>query len=150
MIRPAVPTDCEIITEFNIRLASETEDHELDHATLTAGVAALLEESSKGRYFVAENEANEIIGQLMFTFEWSDWRNGMMWWLQSVYVRADARKQGVFSGLLNHVTELATAASEVRGIRLYVDNENETARQTYRARGFEDPNYRVMETLFSD
>ncbi len=149
-IRSAVPSDCEVIADFNARLASETEDHELDIETLTAGVAQLLNDPSKGRYFVAENPEGEVIGQLMFTYEWSDWRNGTMWWLQSVYVRSDFRKQGVFSALLDQVTALAKADPDVRGIRLYVENENETARQTYRARGFVDPNYRVMETVFSD
>ena len=147
-IREARPSDCAIIAGYNVRLAWETEEHRLDLEVLMAGVESLLTDPGKGRYFVVENESGEIIGQTMFTFEWSDWRNGMIWWLQSVYVVESARKQGVFSALLNHVTELAREDPEVCGIRLYVENENETAQQTYLARGFADPNYRVMERLF--
>ncbi|NNE90598.1 MAG: GNAT family N-acetyltransferase [Verrucomicrobiales bacterium] len=147
-IREATLSDSDVIVEFNTRLATETEDHNLDREILTAGVGALLEDSSRGQYFVAESPEGEVIGQLMFTFEWSDWRNGQFWWLQSVYVRPDSRKHGVFSALLAHVTELAERDPDVCGIRLYVEKENIAAQSTYRARGFIQPNYEVMENEF--
>ena len=147
-IRPARPGDLETVVDFNQRLALETEDKQLDRETLTAGVAALLENPEKGRYFIAESETAEAAGQLMITYEWSDWRNGLFWWLQSVYVRPEFRKQGVFSALFDHVAALARMEPEVCGIRLYVENENAPAQATYGARGFERANYEVMELAF--
>jgi len=147
-VRPATLTDLETIIGFNAQLALETEGKQLDRATLQAGVAALLEDSEKGRYFIADTESGEAAGQLMITYEWSDWRNGLFWWLQSVYVRPEFRKQGVFSGLFDHVAGMARSQPGVCGIRLYVENENAPAQATYGARGFERANYEVMELAF--
>ena len=108
------------------------------------GVAALLADPDKGRYFLAESKSGEPIGQLMITYEWSDWRNGLFWWLQSVYVTSEFRKQGVFSALLGEVSKLAESEPDVCGIRLYVDKNNGSAQATYQARGFEHANYELM------
>jgi ribosomal protein S18 acetylase RimI-like enzyme len=146
-IRPAVADDWQTIVLFNQLLAAETEDKHLDAGILGPGVQTLLADSKKGRYFVA-CVGDRIIGQLMHTFEWSDWRNGDIWWLQSVYVHKDYRQQGVFRGLYDHVREMAQEAPEVVGIRLYVENDNARAQTVYNELGFEHGGYAVMERLF--
>jgi GNAT superfamily N-acetyltransferase len=145
-IRGALPGDLEVIVEYNIRLASESEDKQLDRDILRKGVAALLKDPAKGRYFVAVHEG-EIIGQLMHTREWSDWRNGDIWWLQSVYVAADFRRKGVFRRLYQHLWNEAQASRDVVGVRLYVEAENIAAQETYRNMGLIQPGYFVMENL---
>ena len=149
MIRPANHSDLSYIVDFNSYLCEETEGKSLDRTILESGVAALLADPEKGRYFLAESRSGERIGQIMITYEWSDWRNGLFWWLQSVYVTAEYRKRGVFSSLLKEVSKLAEADSEVCGIRLYVDKGNAPAQATYQARGFEHANYELMEVVFS-
>ncbi len=137
-IRDAVLEDAPTIVDFNRRLAWETEQKRLDDATLTAGVDAALRHPEYARYFVAEasdSGAAAIVGQLMITYEWSDWRNGLFWWIQSVYVRAEFRKQGVFSRLYEHVERLARAAPDACGLRLYVEHANDAALATYRKLG---------------
>src|SRR5262245_37483641 len=101
-VRSARPEDAAVIAEYNRLLALETEHKVLDPSVLAAGVQALLEDPHKGRYFVAE-DAGQPIGQLMLTYEWSDWRNGWIWWIQSVYVRGDYRRRGIFRALYEHV-----------------------------------------------
>jgi ribosomal protein S18 acetylase RimI-like enzyme len=145
-IRDATPDDWEIIVDYNIRLAAETENKSLDRATIEAGVKAVLNDDRKGRYFVAVSDG-QIIGQLMHTWEWSDWRNGDVWWLQSVYVRTDARRQGVFRSLYRHLASLAENDPKVVGLRLYVEIENERAKRTYEELGMKDAQYQVMESL---
>lgn len=146
-IRPASPDDWRTIAEFNVRLAAETEDKQLVAATVEAGVQGLLSDSRRGRYFVA-CVADRIVGQLMHTFEWSDWRNGEIWWLQSVYVHPEFRRQGVFRSLNDHLARLAEGSPGVVGLRLYVEHENTPAQRTYQSLGMTDPGYRVMEQLF--
>lgn len=148
-IRDATTGDAVTIADFNRRLAAESEDIRLDPAGLAAGVAALLADASLGRYWIAE-EHGEIVGQIMTTFEWSDWRNGMIWWIQSVYVREDARGHGVFSALYRHVEGLARAQPRICGLRLYVDDRNDRARRVYEKLGMHDGGYRVMENLFDE
>jgi GNAT superfamily N-acetyltransferase len=143
-IRPANRDDAPVIVDFNRALARETEGKELDLPTLQAGVEACLTDSHKGRYFVAEAEG-QVIGQLMITFEWSDWRNGWLWWIQSVYVRARWRRQGTFRSLFHHVHQLACASPEVVGLRLYVERANSRAQQTYQSLGMTLPGYVVFE-----
>lgn len=143
-IRDAAPDDLETIVGYNLALAHESEDKKLDTDTLRAGVGALLADPSKGRYFMAEADG-AVVGQTMITFEWSDWRNGEFWWIQSVYVERDARRQGVFRALYDHLQELAYRDPEVCGIRLYVEQENTRAQRTYQRCGMEDTGYRVME-----
>ena len=122
-IRQADLSDATVIAEFNLRLAEETEDLHLDPGCVAKGVAAILADPSKGLYFVAQVE-REVVGQVMITYEWSDWRNGNLWWLQSVYVRKDFRRKGVFRALFKYLRELATKHGDVCGIRLYMHSEN--------------------------
>jgi GNAT superfamily N-acetyltransferase len=147
-IREAQLGDAPVIAEYNARLARETEDRELPAATLLAGVRALLEDPAKGLYFVAE-EAGQVVGQVMITFEWSDWRNGMFWWLQSVYVREEFRGQGVFRALFEHVRQLAGQQAGVCGLRLYVERENERAKAAYERQGMTNAGYEVFEVVFA-
>lgn len=146
-IREARRSDAGTIADFNTRMAEETEGRPLAEATIRAGVVAVLEDSSKGRYWLAE-VSGEVVGQLMVTYEWSDWRNGLFWWIQSVYVREDFRRKGVFSALHRHVEERARDHRDVCGLRLYVEHENRRAQQTYRALGMTAPGYEIMETDF--
>lgn len=143
-IRLATIKDCGVIADFNRFLAKETEDVDLQESVIVPGVSAILSDASKGLYFVAE-ENGSVLGQVMITYEWSDWRNGNIWWLQSVYVRKDQRGRGIFRQLFEHVAKLAKKEPGVCGIRLYMHNENHTARKTYKSLGFEDTAYQVLE-----
>jgi GNAT superfamily N-acetyltransferase len=145
-IRNAGLADAAVIAQFNIDLARESENLALDPATVKAGVEALLRDESKGTYFVAESKG-EVVGQLLITHEWSDWRNGDFWWLQSVFVRADARRRGIFQALLEHATICAKQRGDVTGIRLYVEKHNDGAIKTYHRLGFEHTHYDVLEKL---
>ena len=143
-IRLADIDDVVTIAEFNTRLAAETEGKQLVPATITDGVRTLLTDGRHGRYFVA-CLGTRIVGQMMHTGEWSDWRNGYFWWIQSVYVYADFRRQGVFQNLFRHVESEAKADPQVIGIRLYVEDENHPAHATYEKMGLVWTTYRVME-----
>lgn len=143
-IRPPTPSDLDVVVDFNVRLARETEARELDRPTVTRGVRAVLADSARGSYFLAELEG-QVVGQLMITLEWSDWRDGWMWWIQSVYVRADARRAGVFRALYHHVIDEAKRRGDVAGVRLYVEDHNTAARATYHGLGMADAGYRVLE-----
>ncbi len=144
-IRQAGPADAPTIVDYNRRLAEETEGKALDLAVLTAGVAvALADPDRKGPYYLAV-EGGAILGQLQITHEYSDWRNGWFWWIQSVYVRAEDRRRGVFRSLYRHVVDLARRDGEVVGIRLYVERENHAAQQTYLELGMEETAYRMLE-----
>src|SRR5213592_2400384 len=117
-VRSATRDHAAIIADFNIRIARETEDLALDPNIIGPGVLALLDDPAKGSYFVAEVD-RRVVGCLMITHEWSDWRNGDIWWIQSVYVQQDFRRRGVFSSLYRHVEREARSAGAV-GIRLYM------------------------------
>jgi len=147
LIRLAQPQDAETIADFNTRLAAETENKQLDPATIRAGVSALLADPHHGRYFVACADG-QIVGQMMHTREWSDWRNGEIWWLQSVYVHPDYRRGGVFRALYRHLAELAEQSSQVVGLRLYVEEHNAKAIEAYRSLGLELAGYAVMERMW--
>jgi GNAT superfamily N-acetyltransferase len=144
ILRSATPADATIIAEFNRRLAWESEHKALDGSTLAAGVAAVLADPARGSYYVAL-EDDEVVGQLLITTEWSDWRNGWFWWIQSVYVREDARRRGVFRALHEHVASLARGRGDVIGLRLYVEQENHRARATYDRLGLAGTGYLVLE-----
>ena len=131
---------------FNTAIAWETEDKRLDPAVLTAGVRAVLSDSARGFYTVVERDG-EVVGQIMVTFEWSDWRNGEIWWLQSVYVLPEFRRQGVFRSLIQHLQAEAAASPNVVGLRLYVEEHNTTAQATYDRLGLKLAGYVVMEAL---
>jgi GNAT superfamily N-acetyltransferase len=143
-VRAATPADVAVLCEFNARLSEESEGKTLDPHRLRRGVEAMLADDAKGRYFLAEEEG-VVVGQLGVTTEWSDWRNGFFWWIQSVYVRQDARRRGVFRNLFQHVHEAAKRDPLVIGIRLYVDRSNHAAHGTYRTLGLEWTDYHVME-----
>lgn len=143
-VRPAQPEDAATIVDFNQRLAQESEGKTLNPDKVRAGVAKALADPTKGLYFVAE-AAGQVVGQLMLTLEWSDWRDGWFWWIQSVYVRQDARQRGVFRALYEHVQEQALANPEVVGIRLYVEEHNQKAQATYLKLGMDRTGYQVME-----
>ena len=148
-IRDATPRDAAVIADFNTRMARETEDKTLDPALIGPGVAAVLDGSTGGRYWVAVI-GGETAGQLMVTSEWSDWRNGTIWWIQSVYVAAPFRRRGVFSALYKHVESLARRDQSVCGIRLYVEKANDRAKATYASLGMAMTDYDVMETVFGN
>ena len=145
-IRGAVLDDCQPIAEFNTRLASETEGKVLDPSTIEKGVRALLNDPRHGRYFVAVDRGR-IVGQMMHTREWSDWRNGEIWWIQSVYDLPEFRRRGIFRSLYRHLETLATEDSLVVGIRLYVEKQNSRAISTYESLGMADAGYSVMERM---
>lgn len=146
-IREARERDAGVIAEFNSLLAFESEGLRLSPNVVGPGVRAMLADRSMGRYWVAEADGR-VVGQIMVTYEWSDWRNGMVWWIQSVYVHGDYRRRGVFSALYRHVESLAQQESRVRGIRLYVERENTRAQRAYESLGMRMTDYRVMQTLF--
>jgi predicted GNAT family acetyltransferase len=148
IVRQATPADTATIADFNCRLADETEGKQLDPDTVIAGVKSLFETTAHGRYFIAEIN-DQVVGQLLLTYEWSDWRNGLFWWIQSVYVVAEHRRAGVFSSLYRTVSENAKLDPQVCGIRLYMEKDNTRARDTYLALGMSETSYRVMEIDYS-
>ncbi len=151
-VRAATPADLDVVCEFNSLLAQESEGKTLDQDLLRPGVAAVLGDphgdahgdAHKGRYFLAESDG-QVVGQLAITFEWSDWRNGWFWWIQSVYVRPEARRRGVFRTLFRHVHDAAVNDPAVIGIRLYVERDNLAAHGTYQTMGLDWTSYQVME-----
>jgi GNAT superfamily N-acetyltransferase len=143
-LRPAHRGDADTIVEFNMRMAQETEGLQLDPALIAPGVRAMIEDRAKGRYFVAEREGR-VVGQIGVTTEWSDWRNGHFWWIQSVYVAPEARRTGVFRALYEHVRAEAKRQPGVIGLRLYVEEHNAAAQTTYDRLGMKMSAYRVME-----
>jgi GNAT superfamily N-acetyltransferase len=145
-VRSARVEDVATLADFNMRLAMETEDLALDPSIIFPGVRALFESPSRGQYFVAEISGH-IAGCLMITHEWSDWRNGDIWWIQSVYVHPDFRRRGVFTALYRCVEEAARSAGAV-GLRLYMEEENFSARKTYERLGMKLGHYRVLEHIF--
>lgn len=150
-VRDARPDDLETVVMFNIALASESESKQLDRETLTQGVRTALAEPDRLHYWVAEAvETGRVIGQAAVSREWSDWRNGWIWWLQSVYVQTESRRQGVFRSLYAHVRDSARNAGDVVGLRLYVDDANRRAQRTYAAMGMAPGGYHVFETMFPE
>lgn len=143
-VRAARADDRDTLAAFNAAMALETEHKALDPAVLSAGVAAVLAESKRGFYLVAECDGI-VAGCLMITFEWSDWRNGDWWWLQSVYIAPEYRRHGVFRALYAQVERMAAARADVVGVRLYVERDNTHAQQTYTALGMQDAGYRMFE-----
>ena len=155
-IREAQPADTDLLAQWMIAMAWETEHKRLDPATIHAGIATGIADPAKARYFIAMRDAalagHETVGvpagMLMLTTEWSDWRNGDWWWIQSVYVASDHRRQGVYAALHRHVEQLARATPGVIGLRLYVEKDNANAQRTYSTLGMHDAGYRIYETEF--
>jgi GNAT superfamily N-acetyltransferase len=145
-VRPATHADLDAIVDANAALAEESERVHLDLETLRQGVRALLEARAPGNYWVAELNGRAV-GQLLITYEWSDWRNALVWWIQSVYVVPEARHQGVFRVLYETARREALAAG-AGGLRLYVDTSNTRAQAVYAALGMSGDHYRVFEDMF--
>lgn len=145
VVRPGTVDDAELMTRWAIALAWESEHKTLDPVTVSAGIRGGLADPERARYFVAER-SGITAGMLMLTTEWSDWRNGNWWWIQSVYVASEHRRCGVYAALHRHVANLAKAEGNVCGLRLYVEKENATAQRTYGSLGMADAGYLVFET----
>ena len=142
----AATEDVAAIAQFNIAMAAETEDLALDPQTVHAGVAAVVSDDRRGFYLVARSDG-KAVGSLMVTYEWSDWRNGNLWWIQSVYVVSSARKQGIFRLLYDNVISLAKQSGNAAGVRLYVEKDNHGAQEVYRKLGMSETAYRVFEII---
>ncbi|CAM5298771.1 N-acetyltransferase family protein [Rhodanobacter lindaniclasticus] len=145
LIRPARPADAADLVAWNVAMARETERKALDPATVRRGVEAVLEQPRRGFYLVAEVDG-AAAGGLLVTYEWSDWRNGDFWWIQSVYVVPAARRGGIFRALHAAVAQRAAAAGAV-GLRLYVETENQRAQQTYEGLGMQRCHYYMYEAM---
>lgn len=147
-IRRATMDDASTIAEFNRAMALETEGKRLDVDTLQAGVRNALLDRDDCKYFIADVQG-KIAGQTMVTLEWSDWRNGYFWWIQSVYVAEAFRRMGVFRCLYHHVRETARREKGVCGLRLYVHHDNERAIRTYQKLGMTVSEYKLCEEDWS-
>jgi GNAT superfamily N-acetyltransferase len=147
LIRKAKLADLEKIVDFNIQMAKETEEKILEKNVTRGGVEAVLNNESKGFFLLAEENKgeNEICGQLMITYEWSDWRNKNIWWIQSVFVDKNYRNKKVFSKLFKFVTKMSLSEKGVGGLRLYVEKHNKSAKQVYESLGMKKTPYEIYE-----
>ena len=148
-IRRATPGDRDVLVAFNRDMAAESEDKGLDRPTLERGVEHLFEHPEEGYYLVAETGPGEIVGAMLLTFEWSDWRNGRFWWIQSVFVRRQWRRRSVYTQLHAYVRERARRDADACGLRLYVEKGNSGAQATYRALGMHETHYQLWEEDFT-
>ena len=148
-IRDAHADDSDWLADCAIAMAIETEHKQLDPDAVRAGVAAGIADPAKARYFIARDDTGAAIGTLMLTREWSDWRNGDWWWIQSVYVLPTQRRSGVFAALYRHVEAQARQTPGVIGLRLYVERDNAAAQRTYAALGMDDAGYRIFVAEFT-
>ena len=145
-IRKANSGDENIIANFQVRMAKETEQIDLDRDIVNKGVNAVLNSPEKGIYFVAESE-NKIIASLLITFEWSDWRNGNVYWIHSIYVLPEFRKKGVFKTMYLYLKNIVLKDKNIVGLRLYVDKTNANARKVYETMGMDDGHYLLFEWM---
>lgn len=143
-IRRALPQDLPDLVQFNQAMALETENLTIDEAVLTQGVSAMLDNPEKGFYLVAENDG-EILGSLMVTYEWSDWRASNYFWIQSVYIRPQNRRQGIYRQLYQEVKAVAEQEGGAASFRLYVEQDNSKAQQTYQSLGMKQSHYLMFE-----
>lgn len=143
-IRAAEPRDTDVLADFNVAMALETENRQLDPPTVRAGVAGLLVQPQFGFYLVAAVK-DRVVGSLMVTYEWSDWRNKCFWWIQSVYVEPAFRRQGIFTRLFQAVRTQASQRDDVCGLRLYVEQHNRVAQATYTSLGMDETHYDMYE-----
>ena len=143
-IRKALNKDIDVIARYNYNLAYETENKILDMNILTKGVEAIIKDENKGIYHVCEING-EVVGQIMYTFEWSDWRNGTFLWIQSAYVNKEFRGMGVFKAFYKFIRDIADNDNNICGIRLYVEKENTIAKKTYKNIGMKECNYYIYE-----
>src|SRR5258708_6804612 len=144
--RRATTKEIPAIVQFQIEMARETENLKLDPEVLGRGVGRVFENPSRGLYYVAERDGR-VIASTLITYEWSDWRDGTVWWIQSVYVVPEARRQGIYASLYAYVKRLAEADDHVRGIRLYVDRRNSPAQTVYSRLGMDGEHYQVFEWM---
>jgi len=145
-IRQAEMRDLPVLLDFQKKLAFESEGVSLDEDLLSKGLTSLLQDASKGVYNIVE-EDGLAIGCYLVTYEWSDWRNGMVWWMQSVYVHTDQRKKGVFRKMYEHIIAAIQSSDELIGLRLYVDKTNEKAMKVYSSMGMNGDHYTVYEWM---
>lgn len=145
-VREATASDIDSIVHFQLEMASETENIVLDEATVKTGVSAVLADVSKGRYYVAEING-EVVSSLLTTYEWSDWRNGTVLWIQSVYVIPGSRRKGVYRSMYAHIKKLVSENGDFNGIRLYADKNNLPAQKTYKNLGMSADHYVTFEWL---
>ncbi|HOK51660.1 MAG TPA: GNAT family N-acetyltransferase [Bacteroidales bacterium] len=145
-IRQALPSDLPVIASFQLKMAMETEDLKLDFNTVLKGVEAVFYDDSKGKYYVAEVD-NNVVACLLTTYEWSDWRNGTIIWIQSLYVEKEYRKKGIFKAMYNHIKEIVSTTDNFKGIRLYVDKSNSLACKVYKSIGMNDQHYLLFEWM---
>ena len=150
IIRPATPEDVDVLVRFSAAMAKETEGRRLDTARLREGTQAVLDAPERGFYIVAEVEGRSprVVGQLLVTFEWSDWRNATFWWIQSVYVDPAWRRRGVYRSMHHAILERAKRRGDVCGVRLYVERENRVAQTVYARVGLATSSYHVFENDF--
>ncbi|MCM8535995.1 MAG: GNAT family N-acetyltransferase [Lentisphaeraceae bacterium] len=148
LIRSASEEDVQFLVDANYNMALETEDLKLDKSTLTLGVSAVIQDASKGAYMVAE-QGGESVGCLLLTYEWSDWRNSQVVWIQSLYVVPEMRGQGIFKSMFAAV-EQRVNDGEFAGVRLYVDKTNEKAQQVYSQLGMNGDHYLLFEKMSGD
>ena len=149
LVRDATRADVPFLADCNIAMAFESEGKHLDRDVLTRGIVAVFDHPERGFYVVAES-AGQPVGSLLITHEWSDWRNGGWWWIQSVYVMPDARRSGVFRSMYREIDTRARNTTGVIGLRLYVEKENTRAQATYAALGMEPAYYSLYQTSFVD
>lgn len=147
VIRNATPDDVERMADWAVAMAWETEKKKLDGDTVRRGIRAVFALPGRGRYFIAER-GGQPAGTLMITYEWSDWRDGEWWWIQSVYVAPEHRRQGVYAALYAHVKQAAETSADACGLRLYVEHHNANAQRTYESLGMVDAGYRMYEAAF--
>ena len=145
-VRNATLEDAATIAAFQVAMALETEELALDPDVVNEGVAAVFRDPSKGRYFVAE-DAGAVVASLMITHEWSDWRNGLVWWIQSVYVQPEYRKKGVYTQMYRHIKNQVETSADIRGVRLYVDKRNIPAQKVYTRLGMNGSHYDTYEWM---
>jgi len=145
-VRKANPGDENMIVDFQIRMAKETEQIDLDRDIVNKGVNAVFNSPEKGIYFVAES-GNKIVASLMITFEWSDWSNGNVYWIQSVYVLPEFRKTSVFKTMYLYLKNIVQKDKNIRGLRLYVDKTNANARKVYETMGMHGDHYMLFEWM---
>jgi GNAT superfamily N-acetyltransferase len=145
-VRIAERKDADVLARANIAMAWETEHKRLDPATIARGVRAVLNDPQRGFYVVAMKNG-QIAGSLMVTFEWSDWRSSLIWWIQSVYVQPSFRRHGVFKRLYEFVETQASQRPDVCGLRLYVEQSNHVAKQAYTDAGMQETTYRIYEKM---
>lgn len=149
-VRVAQEHDIDFLVKYNTALAKETEGKILSEPTVRDGVLALLHRAKLGSYIVAEMtnaSGRNLVGQVMITYEWSDWRNGVIWWIQSVYVDPAWRRQGIYRAMHHYILEQAKKEPEIRGIRLYVEHQNHTAQAVYQTVGLTNAGYLVYEMM---